>query len=264
MRYTAPAAACAAAVLALTATGCASTSSSDTSRTAMEQLLISDAIDRSIAKIDLRPLAGQSVYVDAQYLDCVDKGYVVSSLRHRVMNSGARLAAKAEEADLIAEVRSGGVGTDRQESYIGTPNVSLPGISPVEIPEIKLWNRDRQMATAKIGLAIYDAKTRTPLGEGGMSLARSDDSNSFLLGVGPWQNGSVKQSIREGEQAGRTVDPLQYHVAVDAPAAGTSGVRLAEGDADEGAAVTADAEAAPGEKKAAAPDPFAGPIPGFD
>ena len=245
MRPTAPAAACAAAVLALTAAGCATTSSSDTSRTGMEQLLVSDAIDQSIAKIDLRPLAGKSVYVDPQYLDCVDKGYVVSSLRHRVMTAGARLAAKADDADLIAEVRSGGVGTDRQKSYIGTPNLSLPGISPIEIPEIKVWNRDRQLATAKIGLAIYDAKTRAPLGPGGMSLARSDDSNTFFMGIGPWQDGSVKDSIRTGVRSGRPIDPLPYQVAVNAPTADPSGVHYADAEADDAGAVPAAAVARP-------------------
>ncbi|MFH5802959.1 DUF6655 family protein [Alienimonas sp. DA493] len=241
MRFSAPVAACAAAVLLLTATGCATTRSSDTARTGMEQLLVSDAIDRSISKIDLRPLAGKSVFVDPQYLDCVDKGYLVSSIRHRVMTSGARLAAKPEEADVIAEIRSGGVGTDRQQSYVGTPNISLPGIAPVEIPEVKVWNRDRQIATAKIGLALYDAKTREPLGPGGMSLARSDDSNSYLLGIGPWQNGSVKQSIAVGERTGRPINPLPYSVAVSAPPAGASSVRLAEAKEDEEKPVAAEA-----------------------
>ncbi|QDT18167.1 DUF6655 family protein [Alienimonas californiensis] len=243
MRSTAPAAACAAAVLLLTGTGCATTRSSDTARTAMEQLLVSDAIDRSISKIDLRPLAGKNVFVDSQYLDCVDKGYLISSIRHRVMTSGARLAAKAEEADVIAELRSGGVGTDRQQSYIGTPNISLPGIAPVEIPEVKLWTRDRQMATAKIGLALYDAKTRQPLGSGGMSLARSDDNNTYLMGIGPWQNGTVKESISVGERTGRPINPLPYQVAVNAPPADSSPVRLAEANEDEAKPVPADATA---------------------
>ncbi|NNJ26120.1 DUF6655 family protein [Alienimonas chondri] len=234
MRHTAPAVSCAAAVLILTATGCATTSSSDTARTGMEQLLVSDAIDHSIAKIDLRPLAGRSVFVDSQYLDCVDKGYVVSSIRHRVMTSGARLAASADDADVVAEIRSGGVGTDRQESFVGTPNLSLPGISPIEIPEIKVWNRDRQLATAKIGLAIYDAKTREPLGPGGMSLARSDDSNTFLMGIGPWQSGSVKDSIRTGERSGEEINPLPYQVAVNAPSFQSSTVRLAGAEEDGG------------------------------
>ena len=258
-----PAAALAAVLFCTLLSGCATTKRSDTSRTGMEQLLVSDAIDRSIAKIDLRPLAGKSVFVDPQYLDCVDKGYVVSSLRHRVVTAGARLAANADDADLIAEVRSGGVGTDRQQSYVGTPNISLPGITPIEIPEVKLWNKDRQLATAKIGLMVYDAKTRLPLGPGGMSLARSDDTNTFVAGIGPWQTGSVKTSIAEGVRSGRVVDPLPYRVAVNQPPVGAAGVRLAAGEADAAPATppAAPPAAPPAEDPA---DPFAAASPLFD
>ncbi|MEM9702421.1 MAG: DUF6655 family protein [Planctomycetota bacterium] len=245
MRHSASAAsrvvvALAAGVPLFGAVGCATTSSSDTARTGMEQLLVSDAIDHSISKIDLRPLAGKSVFVDDQYLDCVDKGYVVSSLRHRVMNSGARLAKSADDADLVAEIRSGGVGTDRQESWVGTPQVSLPGILPVELPEIKVWNRDRQLATAKIGVVIYDAKTLAQIGTGGMSLARSDDSNTFLMGAGPWQSGSVKESIRTGERSGQEINPLPYQVAVGRPSPFSSNLRYAGGEGETSGVVTAE------------------------
>ena len=253
------------AVLAVAAagslTGCASTSSSDTGRTGMEQLLLSDAVDQSLAKIDFRPLAGKSVFVDPQYLDCVDKGYVVSGVRHRVVTAGGRLAADVDSSDCVCEIRSGGVGTDRQESYVGTPNLSLPGISPIEIPEIKLWNKDRQMATAKIGVMVYDTKTRVPLGPGGMSLARSDDSNTFLMGVGPWQGGSVKQTIKTGVRTGRAVNPLGYSVAVADPAqVPGSAVRLAAAADEPGGPATAAAESPtppPAPPAGDAADPFA-------
>ena len=260
MRRPAPVVACAAVVFLTTTAGCATTKRSDTSRTGMEQLLVSDAVDRSLAKIDFRPLAGRSVFVDPQYLDCVDKGYVVSSVRHRVVTAGAKLAADAASADCVAELRSGGVGTDRQQSYVGTPNISLPGLTPIEIPEIKLWNKDRQLATAKIGVLVYDAKTREPLGPGGMSLARSDDTNTFVAGIGPWQTGSVKQSIAVGVRSGREIDPVPYRVAVASPPPAAPGVRLAGADDEAGAASTADASAP---DPAAAADPFGPASPVF-
>ena len=241
-------------------TGCASTSSSDTSRTGMEQLLISDAVDKSLSKIDFRPLAGRQVFVDAQYLDCCDKGYVVSGIRHRVVTAGGRLAKDADSSDCVCEIRSGGVGTDRQETYVGTPNIALPGITPVEIPEIKFWNKKRQMATAKIGVMVYDTKTRVPLGPGGMSLARSDDSNAFLMGVGPWQGGSVKQSIKTGMHSGRALDPINYQVAVADPAkVPGSGVRLAAAGDEPGVAAPAAAQSGEPTPPADAADPPAAP-----
>ena len=261
MRSTAPAVAPALCALTALLTGCASTSSSDTSRTGMEQLLISDAVDKSLSKIDFRPLAGRHVFVDDQYLDCCDKGYVVSGVRHRVVTAGGRLARDADSSDCVCEVRSGGVGTDRQETYVGMDGISFPSMN-VELPTVKLWNKDRQLATAKIGVMVYDTKTRVPLGPGGLSLARSDDSNTFLLGVGPWQGGAVKQSINNGVRSGRAVDPLPYHVAVADPAAVPgSGVQLAAAAGEPGAAVQAGArsDVSPAEPPAAPAVPAAEP-----
>ena len=87
-------------------------------------MLLSNAVDQSLDKVDFTPLYGQKVFVDDKYLECVDKSYVVGSLRHRVMRAGGALAAAADAADVIMEVRSGGVGTDSTEMYLwGT---SLP------------------------------------------------------------------------------------------------------------------------------------------
>ena len=236
-RHSAPAV----ALLCVLFTGCASTSSSNTSRTGMEQLLISDAIDRSLEKVDFTPMTGRSVFIETAHLDCVDKGYVVSSVRHRALAAGARLADGKDKADAIVEVRSGGVGTDRVESYIGTPAISVPGLTAIEIPEVKLWNKRKQTGTAKIGIVAYDAKSGAPLGAGGMTMARSDDSNSFLLGVGPWQSGTVREGIARGLRSGRPVKPLTYDVALDQPV--DPGVRFAGGE-ESGGAVTADGQTA--------------------
>ena len=48
---------CSAALLLFCTAGCGTTRSSDTNRTATEQLLISDAIDRAVQSINLQPLA---------------------------------------------------------------------------------------------------------------------------------------------------------------------------------------------------------------
>ena len=95
--------------------GCTNTSTSNTARTAKEQMLLSNAVDQSLDKVDFTPLYGQNVFVDDKFLECVDKSYVVGSLRHRVMRAGGVLAAAADAADVIMEVRSGGVGTDSND-----------------------------------------------------------------------------------------------------------------------------------------------------
>lgn len=192
--------------------GCAATKTSNTGRTAMEQMLISNAVDQSLSKVDFRPLAGRNVFLDVQYLDCTDKSYVIAATRDRVLQAGARLAPKAEDADVIVEVRSGAVGTDQTESYVGIPEVALPGPIPIAIPQVKFWSRSTQTGTAKIGLVAYEAGSRTVLGHGGAALARSDDTNTFLLGLGPFQSGSVRKEVHRGlDRPARMVVP--DHVA---------------------------------------------------
>ncbi|MCA9131043.1 MAG: hypothetical protein KDB22_28360, partial [Planctomycetales bacterium] len=65
--------------LLLALAGCGTTKS----YTATEQLLLSDAVDATIAKLDCRPLTGQKVYLDVTYLKTqrtpllVDADYVI-------------------------------------------------------------------------------------------------------------------------------------------------------------------------------------------
>src|SRR5882762_6776120 len=96
------------------ALGCGTTRMTDTQRTATEQLLISNAVYQAVSHLDFSTLAGKLVYFDPQYLDnTVDSGYVVSSLRQRLLASGCILQEDRSKATYIVEVRSGCVGTDR-------------------------------------------------------------------------------------------------------------------------------------------------------
>ena len=173
--------------------GCSTARQSNTARTAREQLLISNAVDQALAKIDFAAFEGSKVFVDDKYLECSDKGYVVGSIRHRLMINGATISAKAEEADVAIELRSGGVGTDNADSYVGVPSIVLPGM--LTLPEVKLVTRTRQTALAKIGLVAYDTKSQQVLGAGGVSSSQSDDSNLFVLGVGPFQSGTAREEL---------------------------------------------------------------------
>lgn len=220
------------------AVGCTSTNSSNTARTATEQMLISNAVDQSLSKVDFQAFGGQKVFVEEKYLDCADKNYVASSVRHRVLMQGGQIAAKPEEADVIVEVRSGAVGTNSSNSFLGIPQIQIPGMFAT--PEIKLINRVNQTGMAKIGLVAYDAKSHQVLGDGGMSLAKSADNNWYVFGIGPWQNGSVKKEIERGQpryssQPWIEVPPqVAFAAPLQAPpASDDEKVRLTSGKKDE-------------------------------
>lgn len=175
---------------AIAVTGCASTKSSNTARTASEQLLISSAIDRAMSNVKFDDFAGYKVFIDEKYLDSVDKGYLVGSIRHKILRAGGSIVAAADAADVVLEPRSGGVGTDLQETYIGIPSLGIPGM-PIELPEVKFASRNTQMGTAKIGLVCYDAKTGQAMGIGGESTALTHNNDTYVLGIGPFRSGSV-------------------------------------------------------------------------
>ncbi len=186
--------------------GCGSTRVTDTSRTGLEQILISNAIDRSLDEFDLAMVNGYRVFVDEKNLECTDKKYVIGSLRRRLLADGGQLVDKPEDAAIVVEVHSGGVGTDRSEGFLGIPAANLPGPIPIGLPEVKLLSQQTHYGSAKIGLVAYDAKSRRSLGEGGVSLARSNNSSWSILGIGPFNSGSIPKELATASQDTATND----------------------------------------------------------
>lgn len=172
--------------------GCSSTRTSNTARTATEQVLLSAAIDRSLGNVSFDQLQSQKVFIDDKYLDSVDKGYVMGTLRHKALAAGAILAPSAAESDLVIEARSGGIGTDTEETFIGIPSIGVPGMA-ISIPDIKLVQRNTQLGTAKIGLVAYDPKTGAAMGLGGQSTALTKNDDLFIFGTGPFRRGEVRK-----------------------------------------------------------------------
>ena len=195
-----PAIRCLCASLLLVLIGCTSTKTSNTARTGTEQLLISNAVDQALGKVDFSQLAGKRVLVEEKYLDSIDKGYIISSIRHHVVHAGGQLTAKPEEADIILELRSGGVGTDTSDAFLGVPGISLPGM--ITLPDLKLVTRTRQSAFAKLGIVAIDAKSQHEMGAGGVSLAMSDDNNWYVMGVGPYRQGTMDREVKTSLNTG--------------------------------------------------------------
>ncbi|QDT65673.1 DUF6655 family protein [Calycomorphotria hydatis] len=201
------------AVILSCGVGCATVKTSNTARTGMEQLLISNAVDQSLNQVDFRPFGHQKVFLDTQYLDCIDKGYVISATRHRLLHAGATIVEKSEDSDFVVEVRSGGVGTDSSEAYVGIPEISVPLPLPLTIPEVRIWSRNQQHGTAKLGIVAYDKKMGSAVGVGGTTLARADDSNSYFAGIGPFQSGDVRSEVKRSSSVSAPVEPIPQYVA---------------------------------------------------
>ena len=175
--------------------GCASMKESDTARTGLEQLLISNAVDQSLAKVDFRPVSGAKVFLKADLLDCVDKNYVMLSTRSKLLANNCTLVDKADDAEIVMEIASGGVGTDRTELVVGSPEIPLGLMG--SIPKINVYERKKAMGTAKLAIIATDAKSKQPVINSGFSLARSDHQHWSMMGTGPVLSGSVANQIKE-------------------------------------------------------------------
>ena len=160
---------------------------------ATEQMLISDAVDRAIAKIDFKPLAGQSVYFDTKYITdykaigFVNSNYVISGLRQQLLAAGCRLQDKEEDAEYIVEARS----------WVASAASVVPNAPPMPaIPEISFARKNDQMGAAKIAAFAYHRKSRLPVWQSGLSIARSTSKDIWLLGAGPFERGTIYEDVQ--------------------------------------------------------------------
>lgn len=179
-------------------------------RTATEQLLISDAIDRTVESLDFAPLRGESVYLDETRLaEVVDKSYLISSLRQRMLASGLVLKATREEAVYVVEPRAGVVGTDDHDLLFGVPAVQVPQVPlaptlPAAIPEIPFAKRKYQRGVAKLAVFAYRRDTGEPVYQTGLAMRESTANDFWIFGAGPFKRGTIYEKAKMAEErAGR-------------------------------------------------------------
>lgn len=187
--------------------GCGTTKNT----TATEQILLSDAVDQSVARIDFTPLVGQKVYFDTQFIKnykgigFVTSEYVISSLRQQMTAAGLQLQEKQTDADFIIEGRIGALGTDAHEIVYGIPSTTalndaanavaafsqapkVPGI-----PELAVAKRSNQVAAAKIAVFAYETESRQRVWQSGVLTGKSTAKDLWVFGAGPFQKGTIHE-----------------------------------------------------------------------
>ena len=194
-------------VVAVFCIGCGTTKM----KTGTEQLLMSDAVDRSIAALDFRPLGGKKVYLDSDFIrpvkgiGFVNSDYIISSLRQQIASSGCMIQDDRNAADIIIEARVGVLGADGYAVTYGLPASNMlstaatlfPETPPVPtIPELSIGRREAEKALAKIAAFAYDRETRQPVWQSGLSQSESDAKDTWVLGIGPFESGTVRDKTQ--------------------------------------------------------------------
>jgi hypothetical protein len=177
--------------------GCGTTKWSDTVRTGTEQLLISNAIDSAVGKINFRPLGDRRVYLNTNAInEITDNKYLTMALRQHLATSGGILCDSETDADYIVDVRAGAIGTDRDDLLVGVPALSIPAIpgtvnAGATIPEIPFIKQTKQVGIAKIAVFAYNKKTGRPIWASGNSISESRAQNLWFAGTGPLSFGTI-------------------------------------------------------------------------
>src|SRR5882672_10809617 len=94
-------------VLAAAVAGCSSIKDSAPSRTATEQLLISNAADHAADTLARTLRVKGLAFVDTANFDAIDGKYAVSAIRAALLRHGVRLTDDRKAADSIVEIRAG-------------------------------------------------------------------------------------------------------------------------------------------------------------
>lgn len=147
--------------LGLVAAACESVRESYPPRTAIEQLLISGAVDDALRRLHLDIPPGTKIWVDAGNFDAYDQKYAVGAIRDRLLWLGAQLVADRGGADTVVEIRSGALSIEDTDSLLGIPGaqVPIPLAGSLTTPQIALYRSGKATGVAKIGLTAFNART---------------------------------------------------------------------------------------------------------
>ena len=193
--------------------GCATIRVTDPARTATEQFLESEAISRCVNQLAADTLRDRSVYVDSTYLlgattttqptqstPSQEANFLVGELRAKLLLTGVRLVDRKEKAQVVLEVRSGGVGIDRYDYLLGLPATDLGGVPGVDqssnsgllvTPEIAILKTIKQKGYAGVAMVAYWADTGELLASSGPFTSVTHREDFWFFGFGPRVTGDI-------------------------------------------------------------------------
>jgi len=183
-------------LLLLTLPSCTFYRTTDPPITADQQFLISEATIRAVDQLSAVALRDRIVLVDSTYLTGPDHSFLVAEVRARLLVSGVRLAADRTKAQVILELRSGGIGIDRQYYIVGLPSITLPGTSGpggsgFATPEIAFVKNQKQRGYASVAFVAYLAESGELLASSGPYVGRSSREDYWLFFTGPRPTGNI-------------------------------------------------------------------------
>lgn len=184
--------------------GCATIRVTDPGRTATEQFLMSTALTEAIDSLSADALRDREVFIDATYLRGLPEqevSFLLGEVRSRMLLAGVRLVEQREQAQIIVEPRSAGVGIDRTEFLIGIPAIYITGAAtttaagnsapPIATPELAIVKRTTQRGFASVAFVAYWRDSGELVGSSGPAEGRTLRQDYWFFGTGPRTVGDI-------------------------------------------------------------------------
>ncbi len=175
--------------------GCHATKVTEPQRSVTEQFLLSAAAERAVAQVDLSVLKGRKVFVQEKYFKSYDEGFAIGVIRERISKAGALMMTQETAADVIVEIRSGGLGLDSRESLLGIPalNMPIPLTGPVSTPEIALYKSALADSAGKFALFAYERVSGEHVHSTGTMAGTAYFHHYRFLGLLNWRSTDVPE-----------------------------------------------------------------------
>ena len=185
-------------ILAMLALGaCTTVKESSPQRTATEQLLISTAVDRAIARVNLKIPAGTKVFVKADQLQSSDDGkYAAGEMKDRLLRNGANLVDDKGKADAIVEVRAGALSIDEKQTLVGIDTFDAPipfAGQAAKIPQIALYRDRVRLGVAKIAAFGYSTSDGKLIDITGPQFGYSHQYERTILFFFTWRSSDLPE-----------------------------------------------------------------------
>jgi hypothetical protein len=174
----------------------------DPERTATEQFLLSRAATEAVRQLSFGILRGRRVYVDTGYFAASDEAFVLGEVRAKLLLSGVQIAQTRDEAQVVLEVRSGGVGIDRNDYLLGVPAFQLvtgAAVGPgLQTPELAVVQNRYQTGVASVSYVAYWKETGEVVASSGPFIGRSERDDWWFVGIGPRSRGDIAPIVSDG------------------------------------------------------------------
>lgn len=148
---------------ALLAAGCTSGRITTTTRTAVEQALLSQTTEESIGKMKFDGLSGK-VFIRKDYCTVPDSEYIIGTLQKHFLDMGLAVAddCTTVSADTVVYPVVAHGGIDDTTVMIGVPSIpmTLGNLGNVTLPEIALFKYSSQTARNRMYVMAKNMKTK--------------------------------------------------------------------------------------------------------